>query len=182
MKKESRIKLIDNAEELRKFKDTLLSKAHAQRVLAGYASQFIPIDESTFFEGDIKLNFVEAFKIRYASDFPSYLAIEKIMELVDFSLEKFQFLLDKYKFYDIEKYDPINQQAPIPDFAIYAKSPEEIERYNLSKNLVDTLNAVAHKITPGLTTREAISLHIQPITYNRFNDTFEINIKYILGK
>jgi len=179
--KETRIKLNDNAEELRKFQDAVLSKAHAQRTLLGYLSQFVTIDE-TILEGDIKINTIEVLKAKYSNDFPSYVSIEKILELVDFSLTTFQTLIDKYKFHEVEGYDPTTQSAKIPDFGIYATSPEEIIRYNLSKNMVDALKSVDHVITQGLQVRDTFPNHIKCIVYNRIKNEFEINIKWILGK
>jgi hypothetical protein len=181
--KETKIRLNENSEELKKFKDAVLSKAHAQKTLLGYLSQFVTIDETTLLEsGDIKLNAIEVLKAKYSNDFPSYISIDKILELVDFSMTTFQTLIDKYKFHDIKGYNPTTQSAPIIDFGIYAQSPEEIERYKLAKNMVDALKSADHVITNGLQIRESISQHIQPIVYNRFNNTFEINVKYILGK
>lgn len=177
-----KVRLNENSEELKKFQDAILSKAHAQRIMLGYLSQFVTIDETTFFDGDIKLNAIELFKNKYASDFPSYLAIEKIMELVDFSLSTFQTLIDKYKFFEVDQYNPINQSAPVKDFGIYASSPEEIERYNLSKNVVDALRSADHTITQGLQIRDTFPQHIKCITYNRIKNEFEINVRWILGK
>ena len=179
--KETKIRLNESSEELKKFQDAVLSKSHSQRTLLGYLSQFVTIDE-TILEGDIKNNTIEVLKAKYSNDFPSYVSIEKILELVDFSLTTFQTLIDKYKFHEVEGYDPTTQSAKIPDFGIYATSPEEIERYQLAKNMVDALKSADHVITNGLQIRESISQHIQPIVYNRFNNTFEINVKYILGK
>ena len=99
--KETKIRLNENSEELKKFKDAVLSKSHTQRTLLGYLSQFVTIDE-TILEGDIKLNAIEVLKAKYSNDFPSYVSIEKILELVDFSLTTFQTLIDKYKFYEVE--------------------------------------------------------------------------------
>ena len=181
--KETKIRLNENSEELKKFKDAVLSKAHAQRTLLGYLSQFVTIDETTLLEsGDIKLNAIEVLKAKYSNDFPSYVSIEKILELVDFSLTTFQTLIDKYKLYEVEGYDPTTQSAKIPDFGVYAQSSEEIERYNLSKNMVDALKSADHVITNGLQIRDTFPQHIKCIVYNRIKNEFEINIKWILGK
>ena len=179
--KETKIRLNENSEELRKFQDAILNKAHAQRTLHGYLSQFVTIDE-TILEGDIKTNAIEVLSAKYENDFPKYISIDKILELVDFSMTTFQKLIDNYKFHEVEGYDPTTQSAPIKDFGVYAQSLEEIERYKLAKNMVDALKSADHVITNGLQIRESISQHIQPIVYNRFNNTFEINVKYILGK
>lgn len=176
-----KVRLNENSEELKKFQDAILSKAHAQRTMLGYLSQFVTIDETTLFEGDIKQNAIELFKNKYASDFPSYLAIEKIMELVDFSLSTFQTLIDKYKFFEVDGYNPITQSALIKDFGVYAETPEQISRYKESKSIVDALKKVSDKVANGVMARQQLTQLIPIISYNAVKNDFEINVRYILG-
>ena len=180
--KETKIRLNENSEELKKFQDAVLSKSHSQRTLLGYLTQFVAAIDETILEGDIKTNAIGVLSAKYENDFPKYISIDKILELVDFSMTTFQKLIDNYKFHEVEGYDPTTQSAKIPDFGIYATSPEEIERYKLAKNIVDSLKSVDHVITQGIQIRDTFPRHIKCIVYNRIKNEFEINIKWILGK
>lgn len=181
MKKE-KIVIVELAEERKQFEQKVLTKSQHLRALNGFMNEFVSIDaEECFKSNNIREYFIKQLDNKYSKDFPPYVSLDKVLDLVGVSMEKFDFMLKKYNEIEIENYDPINQQAKIPNFNIYAETPEQIARYNESFSVVEVLKKVNDNISNGVMARQQIAQLIPIISYNHFKNEFHINVKYILG-
>jgi len=180
MKKE-KIVIVELAEERKQFENKVLSKSQHLRALNGFMNEFVTIDaEDCFKSNNIREYYIQQLDNKYSKDFPPYVSLDKVLDLVGVSMEKFDFMLKKYAEIEIENYDPILQQAPIPDFNIYAETPEQIARYYESDAVVKALNKVDSKIVQGILGRTQLAQMLRVITYDHHKQQITINKEYIL--
>ena len=176
-----KIVIVELAEERKQFEAKVLSKSQHLRALNGFMNEFVTIDAEECFKSDnIREYFIKQLDEKYSADFPSYVKLNKVLDLVGVSMEKFDFLLKKYNEIVIENYDPINQQAKIPDFSIYAETPDQIERYHESDAVVKALNKVDSKIVQGVLGRSQLAQMLRVISYDHIKQQITINKEYVL--
>lgn len=180
MKKE-KIVIVELAEERKQFEAKVLSKSQHLRALNGFMEEFIKVDAEECFKSDnIREYFIKQLDEKYSLDFPSYVSLNKVLDLVGVSMEKFDFLLKKYNEIELEKYDPINQQCMVPDFNIYAETPEQIERYHESDAVVKALKKVDSKIIQGVMGRSQLAQLLRVISCDHIKQQITINKEYVL--
>jgi hypothetical protein len=176
-----RILIVERTTESIIFDKKLKEKNQCLESLIHYMNNYIEVDERELFDNGMSVYFIKQLTEKYKKDFPPYVIMEKVFELVGVSFEKFNQLLEKYNSYEIEKYNPLLRTAIKPDFNIYAESKEQIERYNNTIGLVAELNKLNNEIAPGTMLRGQISNLLRIIKYNPVKNVFEIHSDYVLN-
>lgn len=99
-----------------------------------YCERYLTIDDTKAFKSDIWGHFEAVYLEKYRSEFPPIVTDAKIFELSDIDTDKIKALQ--------RKYEAINAPDKEPDFTVYANTPEQIERFNATQKICDTLNTV----------------------------------------
>ena len=161
-------------------KSRLEAKLKALDSLVDYMNKFISVDLDEAFRTDIKQYFINQFEVVYRKDFPPYLKTEKLLDLLEVSVVLLDTLIGKYKENDIEGFNPIKRNAPMPDFSVCAETEEQIFRYNQTITLVNELNSLKDKFQQGMTPSSQIAHLLKIVSYNIQKQKFVLNYNYVL--
>lgn len=161
-------------------KSKLEAKLKALDSLVDYMNRFISVDLEEVFKSDIKQYFINQFEVVYRKDFPPYLKTEKLLDLLEVSVVLLDTLIGKYKENDIEGFNPIKRNAPMPDFSVCAETEEQILRYNQTITLVNELNSLKGMFQQGMMPNSQIANLLRIVSYNIQTQKFVLNYNYVL--
>jgi len=162
------------------FEKNLSIKISAQSKLVEYMNRFIKTDEKEAFKGDVKDYFKQALEEKYKKDFPPYVILDKIFDLVGVSFETFDLLYQKYNHTEVEGFDPFTREAPEKDFNTYIENEEQEFRYNETSILINSLNSFLEEMEKGIHPRGFVARTLRVVSYCATENKFKINENYVL--
>jgi hypothetical protein len=132
----------DNARE-DAYKRDLEAKRRDLTALDEYCSTFVSIEDKTILFKDFKETFLKMFYDKYASQFPSIVTLQKMIEFSSVDMDKIETLcrnIESIKIDLDETFSPLSQI----DFNIYTKSQKENLLYATMKRVCQDLDTLSN--------------------------------------
>lgn len=142
------------------------AKTRAFNELKAYIEKFVQVEDITN-----RYELENAFNSKY-NDLPDYISLEKRMELVDFSLNKYNSLLNRYNSLELLEVET----------EVYATTKEQIERYNVCKSFIDAFELLeANKEGYSFYKAQIVGALGGIISFDMNNNKLIVNHNFILS-
>jgi hypothetical protein len=176
-----RVLLLENLTELKAYKAKIKRKKELFDEVKDYCERYVPMQDLKQFNESFTEYFKKSFIKKYRSQFPSIVSDLKMFEMSDVQLSKIEFYETKYKDIEVEDFDYLQGKAKFIDFGMYAETPEQIERYYSTINLILHLNNLKENFEQGTIIKQHIAKAIRVISFDQLSNNFKVNVNYILN-
>jgi len=123
------------------YKRDLDAKRRDLTALDEYCSTFVSIEDKTILFKDFKETFLKMFYDKYASQFPSIVTLQKMIEFSSVDMDKIETLCKNIESIKIDLDENFHQLSEV-DFNIYTKTQKENLLYATMKRLCQDLDTL----------------------------------------